>query len=96
MPYAVEAYPENNMRHLSGESALFARIIPEGMLKLMPEMGRTFSVNPQLPSEMKNLCRNGISLADKKVDVFVGEDRTCEIICDNFIIAICLKQIRSF
>ncbi len=29
VPYAVEAYPEHNMRHLSGESALFCRIISE-------------------------------------------------------------------
>lgn len=32
VPYAVEAYPEYNMRHLSGESALYCRIITDGIL----------------------------------------------------------------
>lgn len=87
VPYAIEAYPENNMAHLSAESALFARIIPEGMLKLMPEGGRLFSVNPQLPSIMKKLRFNGLSLADKKINVVVKEDRTCDVYCEDKIIA---------
>lgn len=32
VPYAVEAYPEFNMRHLSAESALYCRIITDGIL----------------------------------------------------------------
>lgn len=32
VPYPVEAYPEYKMRHLSGESALYARIIIDGIL----------------------------------------------------------------
>ncbi len=36
-PYAVEAWPEGDMRHLSGESALFCRIILESFLGLRAE-----------------------------------------------------------
>ncbi len=51
VPYVVEAYPENNMRHLSAESALYARIFPEGLLGLEPTGFRSFTVAPHLPQE---------------------------------------------
>ncbi|MBQ8399889.1 MAG: hypothetical protein IJX08_08005 [Clostridia bacterium] len=49
VPYAVEAYPEGSMRHLSGESALFVRIITEGIFGIVPESLTSFSFVPQLP-----------------------------------------------
>lgn len=36
VPYAVEAYPEGNQRHLSGESALFCRVVTEGLCGMTP------------------------------------------------------------
>ena len=34
VPYPVEAYPEGNMRHLSAESALYCRVITDGLLNI--------------------------------------------------------------
>ncbi|MBR4910117.1 MAG: hypothetical protein IKZ47_02190 [Clostridia bacterium] len=34
VPYPVEAYPEGNMRHLSAESALYCRVITDGILNI--------------------------------------------------------------
>lgn len=34
VPYAVEAYPEGDMRHLSGESCLLCRVFTDGMLNI--------------------------------------------------------------
>lgn len=35
-PYPIEAWPEGGMRHLSGESALYCRVVTEGLLGLEP------------------------------------------------------------
>ena len=49
VPYPIEAWPEGNQRHLSAESALFCRIITEGLFGIRPTGLRTFSVTPRLP-----------------------------------------------
>lgn len=51
VPYAIEAYPEGNQRHLSAESALYARIITEGLFGIRPTGWNTFTVSPRLPQE---------------------------------------------
>ena len=49
VPYAVEAYPEGNRRHLSAESALFCRIITDGIFGIgfSPD---GFTLHPSLPA----------------------------------------------
>ncbi|QTN32061.1 hypothetical protein HZ994_06855 [Akkermansiaceae bacterium] len=49
VPYAVEAFPEHGMSHLSGESCLYARIFIEGMFGLRPTGFRSFAATPRLP-----------------------------------------------
>jgi len=49
VPYVVEAYPENNMRHLSAESALYCRIFTEGLLGYEPTGFRSFEITPRIP-----------------------------------------------
>lgn len=49
VPYVIEAFPENNMRHLSAESALFCRIFTEGLLGIEPTGFKSFTMTPQLP-----------------------------------------------
>jgi hypothetical protein len=75
------------MRHLSAESALFARIIPEGLLKLAPEGNRSFSIVPQLPKALPELSLYGIALADRKIDVIIGTDKICRVMCGETVIA---------
>jgi len=63
VPYAVEAYPEGGKRHLSGESALFFRIITEGLLGIQPESLRSFSFVPRLPEEMPHLYLDHLNIS---------------------------------
>lgn len=63
VPYAVEAYPEGGMRHLSAESGLFCRVFTDGLLNIgFDEKG--YTVKCVLPKEInelsvKNICLNG-------------------------------------
>ena len=76
VPYPVEAWPEGNMRHLSGESALFCRIITEGMLGLEPTGMNSFAVTPRLPSELDHLHLKNIYLCGRKIDIIADRDNT--------------------
>ena len=49
VPYAVEAWPEGGQRHLSAESALYARIITEGLFGIRPVGLSAFELTPRLP-----------------------------------------------
>jgi hypothetical protein len=49
VPYAVEAYPEGNQRHLSAESGLYCRVFTEGLFGLRPVGLNSVIVTPQLP-----------------------------------------------
>jgi hypothetical protein len=51
VPYAVEAYPEGNQRHLSAESGLYCRIFTEGMFGIRPTGFNSFNCAPRLPKE---------------------------------------------
>lgn len=86
VPYPVEAYPENGMRHLSGESALFCRIVPEGILKIACEGKKRYSITPNLPEAIKNFNFSGLALADKKVKISIDKNK-CSVICDSVEIA---------
>jgi hypothetical protein len=64
VPYPVEAYPEGDQKHLSGESALYCRVITEGLFGLRPAGLRSFSIAPKLPEgwngmELKNITAFG-------------------------------------
>ena len=55
VPYAVEAYPENNMKHLSAESALYCRLILEGILSFEQTGFNSFSISPKLSEKLTKL-----------------------------------------
>lgn len=46
VPYAIEAWPEGNQRHLSAESGLYCRIITEGMFGIRPTGLNSLSLLP--------------------------------------------------
>ena len=46
-PYPIEAWPEGGMRHLSGESALYCRIVTEGILGIEPLGLHRFALTPR-------------------------------------------------
>ncbi len=89
VPYAVEAYPENNMRHLSGESALFCRIIPEGLFKLWPLGNGKYSVTPTLPGQLTHLKFDGWHLGGHRVCLEMERGHACRIYRDGVLLTQC-------
>jgi hypothetical protein len=72
VPYAVEAWPEGNQRHLSAESALYCRVITEGIFGFRPTGLNSFTVTPQLPAEWNGMSLNNIiAFGGKKIDITV-------------------------
>ena len=63
VPYAVEAYPEGDKRHLSAESALFVRVITEGMLGIEPESLESFSFVPRLTKDLEYIDMDHLYIA---------------------------------
>lgn len=79
VPYAVEAYPEGGKRHLSGESALFVRIITEGIFGIVPESLTSFSFDPNNAEDLGDISLSeihicgavyGISIKGKSWEVY--------------------------
>lgn len=70
VPYAVEAYPEGGMRHLSAESGLYCRVFTDGLLNIQfDEKG--YTVNPELPEEVKRVTVKNIYLNGKSENIDV-------------------------
>ena len=70
VPYPVEAYPEGNRRHLSAESALYCRVITDGLFHIVCD-GSGFSCRSSVP-----FATGGISLKNIWIN---GEYRDMEI-----------------
>ena len=80
-PYAVEAYPENGMRHLSAESALLIRVITEGMFGLEPAVGG-FYLRANVPPQLAKAELTDIKAFGTTINIFVdGEE--CRITMDG-------------
>ncbi len=69
VPYVVEAYPENDMRHLSAESALYCRIFIEGLLGLEHTGFSSYKIKAQLPDDFDFLDLDKLGLADAQFDI---------------------------
>lgn len=86
VPYAVEAYPEGEKRHLSAESALLVRVITEGMLAIQPESLESFSFVPQLPSDLPHLYLDGLHIAGHGWKICVDSE-TWSVYRDELLVA---------
>jgi hypothetical protein len=60
VPYAVEAYPEGNQRHLSAEGGLYCRIYTEGLFGMRPVGFNSFDMTPRLPEEWDHMALRNI------------------------------------
>lgn len=69
VPYAVEAWPEGGQRHLSTESALYARIITEGVFGIRPTGLHSFSMVPRLPQEWDRMSLRKIRAFGSDFDI---------------------------
>ncbi|MBP5320836.1 MAG: hypothetical protein J6334_07585 [Kiritimatiellae bacterium] len=60
VPYPVEAWPEGGKRHLSAESALYCRIVTEGLFGIDPTGLGTFEVKPHLPKGVQRMTLKNV------------------------------------
>ncbi len=60
VPYAVEAYPEGNQRHLSAESGLYCRIFTEGMFGMRPTGFNSFTCTPRLAATWDHMALRNV------------------------------------
>lgn len=71
VPYAVEAYPEYGMRHLSAESALYCRIFTEGILGVEPLGQNRFKITPQIPNSWNELSLTSCKILNRDLSFFI-------------------------
>lgn len=75
VPYAVEAWPEGNQRHLSAESGLYGRIITEGIFGIRPTGLHSFSITPRLPKEWNKMSLRKIRAFESNFDINIIRDQ---------------------
>lgn len=80
VPYAVEAWPEGGQRHLAAESALYCRVITEGLFDITPIGFRKFSISPRLPKGWKTMKLKNVKAFDETFDVEVSQSGAMETI----------------
>lgn len=71
VPYAIEAYPEGNRRHLAAESALFGRIVTEGIFGIVPTGEASFKLTPSVPRELGKVSLKKLRICGREVDITV-------------------------
>lgn len=82
IPYPVEAYPEGGQAHLAAESALYCRIIVEGLFGIQPIGLKEFDLIPRLPdgwNEM-SLMNVGAFSGDFNINVYNKGGNSIQVI----------------
>ena len=74
VPYAVEAYPEGDQKQLSGESALYCRVLTEGLFGLRPIGLGSFTISPKLPDGWNEMALNNITAFGNTFDIGVTRE----------------------
>ncbi len=97
VPYAVEAWPEGGQRHLSTESALYGRIVTEGMFGIRPTGLYSFSMIPQLPKAWNNMSLRNIKAfgADFDIEVERVKGQTIRVLVKKAGKVILNKKVQS-
>lgn len=71
VPYAIEAWPEGNQRHLSAESGLYGRIITEGLFGIRPVGFKAFTLTPHLPQKWNQMALRHVRAFGADFDLVV-------------------------
>lgn len=79
VPYAIEAWPEGSQRHLSAESALFGRIVTEGLFGIRPVGLNTIAVSPRLPAEWNEMTLRNIRACGGLFDLKIIRKSTSKV-----------------
>lgn len=72
VPYAIEAWPEGEQRHLSAESGLYSRIYTEGLFGIRPTGLRKFDMTPRLPQDWDYMNLENIRAHENSYSIFVN------------------------
>lgn len=72
VPYAVEAYPEGNQRHLSAESGLYCRIYTEGLFGIRATGFNSFNCTPRLPNGWDHMALRNMHAFGNVFDIIVS------------------------
>lgn len=86
VPYAIEAWPEGNQRHLAAESGLYCRIITEGLFGIRPVGLHSFTLMPSLPKNWNKMSLKKIRAFGNNFDLNVsrkGKKIKIDVIVDN-------------
>lgn len=74
VPYAIEAWPEGDQRHLSAESGLYCRIFTEGLFGIRPTGLKSFDLTPRLPKDWDYANLNNVRAFGSDFDIKVKRD----------------------
>ena len=85
VPYPVEAWPEGGQRHLSAESALFCRIITEGLFGITPCGLRSFQVMPRIPAGTGEIALRKIRAFGSQFDL-IADASTVRVERDGAVV----------
>jgi len=73
VPYPVEAWPEGNQRHLAAESALYCRVIAEGLLGISATGLQSFKLTPRLPQDLKTMALRNVNAFGTQFNIVVEQ-----------------------
>ena len=76
VPYVVEAYPENGMRHLSAESGLYCRVFTEGLFGIEQLGFSAFQLTPHLPDGWPEMQLSNMAAFGALHDIVVQREET--------------------
>ncbi len=71
VPYAIEAWPEGDQRHLAAESGLYCRVITEGLFGIRVTGFNTFQLQPFLPHQWQEMSLKHIRALQDDFDIQV-------------------------
>lgn len=80
VPYPVEAWPEGGQRHLAAESALYCRVVTEGLFGITPTGLNKFTISPWLPKGWDSMKLRNIKAFDRVFDIEVIRKGSSEIL----------------
>lgn len=85
VPYCIEAYPENDMRHLSAESALYCRIVTDGLFGMRPEGLDRFSLCVRLPDALPSVTLANVRAFGRVFTIAADRDNVRVTVGDRVI-----------
>lgn len=71
VPYAIEAWPEGNQRHLAAESGLYCRVITEGLFGIRVTGFNKFTCQPAMPKGWRKMVLKRLRLFETCFDMEV-------------------------